>query len=126
MRVAAKVERKATEHLRTHGLSYAQFDVVAHVGAAPGITQQALARALLVTKGNVCQLLDRLEAAGWLERRQEGRSNRVFLTEQGQALYASVIPAHEALIAEQFVSLPSAEQHQLLRLLRTVDHALPA
>src|SRR5919202_5244098 len=121
-RVFAKVERTSTEHLRAHGLSHGQFDVLAHVGAAPDISQQALADALLVTKGNVCQLLDRMEAAGLLARRHEGRTNHLFLTDAGQGLYAALVPEHEAVIAEQFSALAPGEQVQLLRLLRTLDH----
>jgi DNA-binding MarR family transcriptional regulator len=124
-RVFAKVERLSTEHLRAHGLSHGQFDILAHVGAAPDISQQALADALLVTKGNVCQLLDKMEAAGLLRRRQTGRTNHIALTSTGQALFADVVPAHEALIAQQLDVLPATDQAELLRLLRTLDHALP-
>ena len=123
-RVFAKIERRAVEQLRPHGLSYGQFDVVAHVGAAPGITQQALADALLVTKGNVCQLLDKLEAAGLLVRRPEGRTNRLFLTDKGRTVYADVVPEHEALIADQLSALDIDAQRHLLRLLRRLDHTL--
>ena len=123
-RVFQKVERASSEQLRCHGLSPAQFDVLAHVGAAEGITQQQLANALLVTKGNVCQLLDRMEVAGLLVRRQEGRANRLFLTDRGRRLFADIVPAHEALIAEQFSALSAEEQVQLLGLVRKLDRAL--
>ncbi|MBI4492112.1 MAG: MarR family transcriptional regulator [Chloroflexi bacterium] len=124
VRVFLKVEHASTEHLRRQGLSGAQFDVLAHVGAAEGITQQELADALLVTKGNVCQLLDRMERCGLLVRRQEGRANHLALTEQGRRLFEEVVPAHEALIAEQFSALAPEEQVQLLGLLRKLDRAL--
>src|SRR5262245_875465 len=123
-RVFAKSERRAIEQLRPLGLSYGQFDVIAHVGAAPGMSQQELADGLLVTKGNVCQLLDKLEAAELLVRRPEGRTNRLFLTDKGRALYAAVVPEHESLIADQLSVLDSNAQRQLLRLLRKLDHTL--
>jgi DNA-binding MarR family transcriptional regulator len=123
-RVFQKVDRASAEHLRAWGLSMAQFDVIAHVGSAEGITQQALADSLLVTKGNICQLLDRLEQHGLIRRRQEGRVNRLFLTSAGQRLYQEVAPAQEAFIAEQFATLAPVEQRQLLALLRRLDHAL--
>src|SRR2546430_603222 len=85
-RIYQKVERAATGQLRPFGLSFAQFDVVAQVGAREGLTQQELAEALLVTKGNVCQLLAKLEAAGLVARRPDGRANRLFLTDRGRAL----------------------------------------
>ena len=123
-RVYQKVGRRATEHLRQWDLSDAQFDVLAHVGAAEGIMQQDLADALLVTKGNVCQLLDRMEERGLLLRHQDGRRKRLFLTDKGRALFAAVVPAHEAFVAEQLSALLRVEQVRLLGLLRTLDHAL--
>jgi DNA-binding MarR family transcriptional regulator len=124
-RVFQKVERASAEHLRAWGLSVAQFDVIAQVGSAEGITQQELADRLLVTKGNICQLLDRLERGGLISRRQEGRVNHLFLTDAGQRLYQEVVPAQETFIVEQFAALAPEEQSQLLALLRKLDHALP-
>jgi DNA-binding MarR family transcriptional regulator len=119
-----KVDRASVEQLRQWDLSVAQFDVLAQVGAAEGLTQQELADTLLVTKGNVCQLLDRMERSGLIQRRQEGRANRLFLTDAGRKLFAEVVPAHEAMIAEQLAALTPEEQRHLLVLLRKLDHAL--
>jgi DNA-binding MarR family transcriptional regulator len=124
VRVFQKVERMSADHLRCRELSIAQFDVLAKVGAAEGSTQQEVADSLLVTKGNVCQLLDRMEKSGLLVRKQDGRSNRLFLTDTGRKLFADVIPAHEQAIARMFSPLTADEQAQLLALLRKLDHAL--
>jgi DNA-binding MarR family transcriptional regulator len=124
-RVFQKVDRTSVEHLRQWDLSVAQFDVLAQVGSAEGQTQQEVADRLLVTKGNICQLLDRLERNGLIVRRQEGRANRLFLTPKGRQLYERVVPAQEALIAESLSPLTVDEQRQLLALLRKLDHALP-
>src|SRR3712207_5951052 len=70
LRVQLKVERALGEQLRGWGLNNAQFDVLAHVGADEGITQQELADSLLVTKGNVAQLLDRMQKRGLIEDRK--------------------------------------------------------
>lgn len=124
LRVKMKVGRALGEQLRGWGLNSAQFDVLAHVGVAEGITQQELADSLLVTKGNVTQLLDRMEERGWISRRREGRSNRLFLTEEGRRLFAEVVPAHEALIDERLSVLLGEEQERLHELLRKLDRAL--
>jgi len=121
LRVCHRIERTLGEDLRSHSLSLAQFDVLAHVGSAEGMTQQELASRLLVTKGNVCQLLDRLQATHLIERRREGRSNRLYLTAGGRTLFEELLPGHEALIAKQLGSLSAAEQLQLLELLRRLD-----
>ena len=124
IRVYHKVDRASAERLREWGLSVAQFDVLAHVGANAGITQQNLADSLLVTKGNVAQLLSRMEGRGLVERRPEGRTNRLFLTGEGRRLFDEAVPAHEALIAERLSVLSPEEQRRLLELLRKLDRAL--
>src|SRR5579859_1487136 len=124
VRVFQKVDRASTESLRCRQLSPAQLDILAKVGSTEGISQQELADALLVTKGNVCQLLDKMEGSGLLERRPDGRVNRLFLTEQGRRVHDEIVPKHDAMLVEQFSCLTDNEQRDLLRLLRQVDHAL--
>jgi DNA-binding MarR family transcriptional regulator len=124
VRVFQKVDRASTDSLRYRQLSPAQLDVLAKVGSSEGISQQELADALLVTKGNVCQLLDKMETSGLLERRPDKRVNRLFLTDQGRQVFDEVVPRHDELLAEQFRSLSATDQRELLRLLRQLDHAL--
>lgn len=124
VRVFQRVDRVSTESLRCHGISSAQLDVLARVGSSEGISQQRLADALLVTKGNICQLLDKMQASDLLERRPEGRINRLFLTDKGRRIYEQVVPAHDQLIMGLLGTLDSHEQHTLLRLLRRLDHSL--
>src|SRR5213082_2135107 len=97
VRVFQKIDRLSAEGFRCKHLSMAQFDVLAHVGADEGLSQQELADSLLVTKGNVCQLLDKMEGSGLLERRPDGRLNRLFLTVQGRRIHDDVVPLHDEL-----------------------------
>jgi DNA-binding MarR family transcriptional regulator len=124
LRVSQKVERDLARQLKLCGLNNAQFDVLAHVGAAEGITQQELADSLLVTKGNVAQLLGRMERRGLIERRSQGRTNRLFLTDEGRRTFTEVVPAHEALIDDRLSVLSEEDQKQLFELLRRLDRAL--
>ena len=125
-RVSRKIGRTIGAQVRQAGLTQAQFTVLARVGAAEGVAQQELAAALAVTEGNVVQLLDKMEGARLVCRRQEGRANRLYLTEQGRALFDRVVPAHEALVADQFAGLSPERQVQLHRLLRDLDRSLDA
>jgi DNA-binding MarR family transcriptional regulator len=124
IRVFQRVDHASQQFLRSWDLSVAQFDVIAHVGAAEGMTQQSLADRLLVSKGNVCQLLDKLERARLIERREDGRANRLYLTDAGHALFRQVVPAHEELIADRFAVLSAQEQVHLHTLLRKLDRGL--
>jgi DNA-binding MarR family transcriptional regulator len=125
-RVFQKINTKSERFFRSQDLNSAQFDVLAKVGASSGITQQELAAALLVTKGNISQLLAKMEQDGLIVRRQEGRSNLLSLSERGQKLYQEVVPQQEQLIAELLHGLTREEQFELLRLLRKLDHQLDA
>ncbi|MCC7367854.1 MAG: MarR family transcriptional regulator [Chloroflexi bacterium] len=124
MRVYQKIQHATTEEMRREGISVGQFDVLVQVGAAEGATQQAVADALLVTKSNVCQLLDRMERAGLVERRPHGRTNLLYLTTEGKQLHDRLVPAHERRIAEQLAALSPDEQATLSGLLRKLDHSL--
>ena len=59
-----------------------------------------------------------------IQRRPEGRTNRLFLTEEGRRVFAEVVPAHENLIDEHLSALSREEQTQLFELLRKLDRAL--
>lgn len=123
-RVYRRIDTRSERFFRSQGLNTAQFDVLTQVGAASGMSQQDLADALLVTKGNISQLLARMEQDGLITRRPEGRTNCLQLTARGQALYETVVPQQEALIAELLTPLTGDEQRELLRLLRKLDRAL--
>ena len=125
-RVFQRAERILSEQVRRHGLSMAQFDVLAQVGAVEGRTQQSLADTLLVTKGNIAQLLDRMERLDLVERRPSGtgRANRIHLTDAGRTRRAEVIGEHERLAASLFEVLDDDQVAGLRAALRTVDHAL--
>lgn len=123
-RVYHKVDRATAQLLKPWGLTVAQFDVLVQVGAAEGLTQQDLAHKLLVTKGNVTQVLDRLEKDGLVERRQRGRANLLYLTTRGRSLHDEVRPMQEKMIGATFGGLPPYEQTHLLTALRRMDHML--
>src|SRR5258708_37379640 len=123
-RVCQEIDHASVALLREWKLNVAQFDVLAQVGSARDITQQELADHLLVTKGNISQLLDRMEQRGLLKRCQEGRTNTLFLTEKGQQLFTEVVPAQETMIGSLFSSLNEEEVEQLMRLLRKLEHSI--
>jgi len=115
------------EDLSEYDLTPAQFEVIAKLWGAQGISQQMLAERLLVTKGNVCGLIDRMSVLGLVERRcdpEDRRSNLLFLTDKGMELADRVIPAHERHIAEHMSVLSPEDQRKLAALLRELDRSL--
>jgi len=124
LRIYQKIDRRTAETMKTWHLSVSRFDVLNHAGTQEGRTQQELADALLVTKGNVTQLLDAMEADHLLYRQKEGRTNRVYLTDRGRDLRNASLRDHEAHICKEFSVLSVEEQETLLHLLRKLDRHL--
>jgi DNA-binding MarR family transcriptional regulator len=121
-RVYHDLDRASADLLRGWDLSVAQFDVLVQVGGREGLTQQEVADQLLVTKGNVSQIIARMVRDGLVRRAQEGRTRRLFLTDAGRALYAQAVPAQEAMIAARFGVLTDDELLALARGLRHLQH----
>ncbi len=124
MRVYHQIDRRSAAIMRSHGLSIGRFDVLNHAGIHEGCTQQELADAMFVTKGNICQLLDGMEADGLLYRRRKGRTNLIYLTEAGNDLRTSALTDQLRNIEESMSALSPAEQSTLQTLLRKIDHSL--
>lgn len=124
MRVFHRIDRQSSDRLRELSLSVGRFDVVNHAGLHEGATQQELADALLVTKGNICQLLDSLERDGLLRRQKEGRANRVYLTCTGREIRERAMERHISEISRSMSALDDDEQRTLLTLLRKLERGL--
>ncbi len=122
-RVHHGATRELERLLTRHGLSTAQFDVLANLHSGEGITQTELAERLLVTKGNVCGLVDRMAGRGWLERRpdpEDRRAHRLHLTDEGRSLIRRVLPDQRALIHEYLGGLKLTDLWALQELLSRV------
>jgi DNA-binding MarR family transcriptional regulator len=122
-RIYQRIDHASADLMRRWNLSVAQFDVLNMLGQHEGITQQELADRLLVTKGNISQLIVRMERRGLIRRCQEGRAMRLHLTDAGRRLRAEAVPAQEALVARHFAHLSPAETRALHTLLRRADRA---
>jgi DNA-binding MarR family transcriptional regulator len=119
-----KLQRVLEEMLVPYGLAMSQFEALAKVGMNPGVIQQDLVKYLLVTKGNVGALVDRLEEAGLIERRPDPtdrRANRLFVTHKGAGIVAEVFGKHCVLVHEMFSPLNSAQRKTLQSLLKAIE-----
>lgn len=92
------------ERLEPLDLTTAQLDVLANLLAGPeeGLTQEQLVQRLLVTKGNVSGLLDRLSQRGLVLRKphpESRRTNLVLLTEEGRAVSEQAVAVQSAFVS---------------------------
>lgn len=89
-----------------------------------GMSQSDLADALHVSRPTVTVMLQKLEAAGAIERRtdeHDQRVTRLFLTPDGAELAERMRTVHANIINTTIGRLPEADQRELLRLLTTLN-----
>lgn len=126
VRAFHRVHRRIVTVLAQADVTLPQFDVLATLRFSEGVTQQVLAERLLVTKGNVCGVLDRLERLGWVERRPDPadrRANRLHLTAAGRRKVDAVLPRHDALVLDATRTLCDVDVTLLRGLLERLEHA---
>ena len=110
--------------MRDLGLSPSQFDLLMQVAFEKGISQQACADGMNVTKGNVTQHLDRLEEQGLVRRQKVGRTNQLYLSESGRDLVDEIMPVHDAYARSILSLMTNQEFAQFQRILRRLDRGL--
>ena len=79
--------------LKPLGITRSQWWVLAFLSRRDGMTQTALALDLDLTKVAIGGLLDRMESAGFVERRadaSDGRARRVYLTRSGSKMVSTI------------------------------------
>ena len=113
--------RDSNQYLKNWGLTAAQFDVLVKVGMAKKLTQKELGEKLLVTKGNITQLLSKMETLDLIQREQVWKTKYLSLTPKGESVFEEVVPLQEQFQADQFSNLTKEEQKQLLKLLRKLQ-----
>jgi DNA-binding MarR family transcriptional regulator len=109
-------------------LTLPRFDLLAQVARPPlGPSLSELSRKLLVTKGNITDIVARLEAVELIERRRDdadGRIQYVFLTPEGRKLLDDVVPVHDEWIKDLMQELSREELETLYDALGVLRTAL--
>jgi DNA-binding MarR family transcriptional regulator len=129
MRTFLVMQKEVVGLISEHDVTLPQFDVMAVLWHGEGITQQELATQLLVTKGNICGLLDRLADSGWVERRQDpvdARANRLYLTAAGRRKIHAVLPAHDKVVVHMMECLTVEDTKLLRELLARLEESVVA
>lgn len=123
-RALAHATRSIEEVFGRHGLTIGEFDVLAALrrsGDPHVMTPTALSRLLMLSPAGMTNRIDRLEAAGLVERRSDPddrRSSLVVLTDEGRILVDTAVTDHVANEADLLSGLTAAEQRSLDQLLR--------
>ena len=112
IRLESRIRGAIAERLRSVGLSVPQCDVLTTLSENEGVSQQDLAERLYVTKGNISGLIDRLAAAGLVERRDlpsDRRSHAIHLTPAGRRAAERGIAIQRAFVEETLGRMSAAE-----------------
>jgi len=114
---AARLIQEAGERASPHGAS-APAALAALNGLAAGQSIDALRRIVGLTHSGAVRLVDRLAAAGLLERRlgADQRSVALRLTPEGRRAARRVLAQREAAIEQVFAPLSASERATLARL----------
>jgi len=128
---ANRLRKRADDFFRAHGLTDVQFNVMIllkHQGAGQGgLTQVELSRMLLVNRGNITTLIDRMERAGLVARTpvaQDRRYNLVVLTPKGREALDAAEPAYAAAVEDVMRPFSPQEVAQLSLLLERMRERL--
>ncbi len=120
-RATRAVEAQARRSIEGTGLGASDFGVLEtllHKGPQP---VNVIGRKVLLTPGSITTAVDRLEARGLVERRDDPTDRRVrlvHLTEQGRRLIGPAYARHEADLEETMSVLTPTERAMLVSLLR--------
>ncbi len=76
--VARLTRVEADRRARRMGMTRAQWGIIRRLASQPGRSQKELADILEVEPITVARMLDRLEAAGMVERRADGQDRRIW------------------------------------------------
>jgi MarR family transcriptional regulator for hemolysin len=115
--------------VRATGLTRAQWLVIARLRRHPGLSQSEIADLLEIEKASAGRLIDRMQAKGWLQRRDDAsdrRVNRLHLTPEAERLHAAIWPIAEATVDVALGDLSAEERRQLTKLMARVKSKLQA
>ena len=118
---AARLLRKRFDQKARHlGLTRSQWQVLAHVARNEGLHQGALAEILELEPITLVRLIDRLEAAGLVERRAHATDRRLkllHLTDKARPVLGTMRALGATVREEALAGIPTAQREELTQAL---------
>ena len=112
--------KRFEQRARPVGLSRAQWRALAHLQRSEGVNQSRLAELLELEPISVARLIDRMEQAGFVERRKDPadrRAHRLYLTSRAGPLLQQGRALGDAVRGEAFAGFSESERETVTDLL---------
>jgi DNA-binding MarR family transcriptional regulator len=124
----SRMRRSAYDQfMKPLGITRAQWWVLAHLSRHDGMMQTQLADVLEVGKASLGDVIESLEAGGWVQRRPDPadkRAKRVYLTKPAQALIKRMTVMENDFNSQILSDLSGDEMGELIRSLIKIKHAI--
>lgn len=121
--VARLLGKRYDRRVRRLELTRAQCRVLFHVARSEGLNQVCLADQMDIEPITLTRLIDRMEAAGWIERRNDPadrRAKTLFLTDRAWPILDISLEVAKEVREESLSGLSDAERKTLMALLERV------
>lgn len=121
--VAKSLSRRAEEDLAAHDSSLTDWIVLNIVTRCPGFSQRQLAEAMRIEGPTLTRHLDRMEAAGLIERHRDASDRRILRvapTPKGEALREELLVTMDALDARLVEGIPPRSLATFRNVLRRI------
>ena len=129
MRIGTRMATGFDQHFAELGITQAQFRILLAVweqGGADGIAPSLLADHLLIERGTISILTNRIVELGWLARQpgENRRTYRLVLTSTGRQLLDKVIPLAVELANHTLAGISPAQLAQMRSSLELIEARL--
>ena len=121
--MARLFEKGLAARIRPLGLTPGTFPALLELWEGDGLTQKALVERLDIEQATMANTLARMERDGLVRREKDnndGRVQRVRLTDRAKGLRDAAIEAAKSVNNETMAGLTVEEQHQLIELMQKV------
>jgi len=125
--VARLIRTVFDRRVRKLGLTRAQWLMLTRLHRRPGASQTELADMLEIDRASAGRMIDRMEKAGWVERRADGtdrRINRLHLTSGARKAHARMWKIAESTVDDALAPLSAREREQFTELTARVKGQL--
>jgi DNA-binding MarR family transcriptional regulator len=123
--LAGQLQASVERALKKHSITLGQFDILStlrRAGVRAELTPTELLRSVVLSSGGMTSRLDKLQAAGWIQRKPDPSDRRgtlVSLTKEGMKLIDAATKTRFAEAKKSMPELTPAQCEQLTKHLKT-------